>query len=167
MMHYTPCQLRETVGITQETYRHWRKALSPLSRVCGRGAYFTPGDLVAVAVVRVLCTDLDMRVRTLSSLAEALFKTCRTTPWPTLERGHLDLDIPGGTVDFKIDNSPAPVDGVAVSVPLRSIINRLQAHFIDIGAPDPQHTLRFPPTAVQGTDNKAKEHTCSAMEQKL
>ena len=159
MMRYTPRQLRDAIGISAETYRHWRKALSPLSKARGQGAFFTPGDLVATAVVRAMCSDLDMRVRALSPLADALFEACRKTPWPTLERGYLHLDIQGAAAEFEIDKQHSEKNGVVITIPMRPIIDHLQRHLMHTGVETPQHTLHFPPTTIQGAKDTAAERT--------
>jgi hypothetical protein len=166
MMHYTPRQLRDAVGITAETYRHWRKALPPLSKACGHGAIFTPGDLVATTVVRMMCSDLDVRVRALSAVANGLFEICRATPWPTLERGYLHLEIQGSVVEFSIDEYQSAANGIVITVPMRPIINHLQGHLMDTGVDISQHTLRFPPTAIQGINKKAAKRG-SVLERKI
>ena len=44
-VRYTPGQLRDAVGISQETYRHWKKALPPLRGGAGHGPRFSVGEL--------------------------------------------------------------------------------------------------------------------------
>ena len=67
-VHYTPGQLRTVARIPVETFRHWKKALPPLRRDRGHSPCFTPGDLVAVAVVRTLSNDLGLRVSEVAKL---------------------------------------------------------------------------------------------------
>ncbi len=100
-VHYTPGQLRSAVGIPPETYRHWKKALGPLRRDRGHSPCFTAGDLVAVAVVRVLSVDMAVRVGSLTPIAETLFKLCNSAPWPTLERGKFVFDLLKRQVQFR------------------------------------------------------------------
>src|SRR5271169_2835273 len=75
-LQYTPGQLRALVGIPQETFRHWKKALGPLRRGRGHSPCFAPGDLVAVAVARVLVTDIGVRIGALEQVADTLFRIC-------------------------------------------------------------------------------------------
>ena len=68
-VNYTPGQLRDAVGIGQETYRHWKKALAPLRRDAGHSHCFTAGDLLAAAIVKTFVANYGMRVSALSALA--------------------------------------------------------------------------------------------------
>ena len=77
---YTPGQLRDAAGLSAETYRHWKKTLAPLRRARGHSPSFTPGDLVAVAIVRVLTETFGIRVGMLGSVAEPLFALCKPVP---------------------------------------------------------------------------------------
>jgi hypothetical protein len=147
-VHYTPGQLRNVACIPPETYRHWKKALSPLRRDRSHSPCFAPGDLVAVAVVRTLSIDLGMRVSALSAIAEALFDLCNSAPWPTLERGRLILDLPQQKVEFRSELSERPLDGLAVVVPLWPIVTQLRDQLLTANEPSDQQTLQFPLTAL-------------------
>ena len=150
-VHYTPGQLRSAVGIPPETYRHWKKALGPLRRDRGHSPCFTAGDLVAVAVVRVLSVDMAVRVGSLTLIAETLFKLCNSAPWPTLERGKLLFDFSNTHVHFRPELADTLSEGPLAIVPLRPIIADLRDHLLAASGPDAQEILRFPPTAVPST----------------
>ena len=147
-VHYTPGQLRSAVGIPPETYRHWKKALAPLRRDRGHSPCFTAGDLVAVAVVRVLSVDMAVRVGSLTQIAETLFKLCNSAPWPILERGKLLFDFSNAQVQFHPELAGTLSEGPLAIVPLRSIIAHLRDRLLAAGELDTQEMLRFPPTAV-------------------
>lgn len=156
MTQYAPRQLREITEISQETYRHWRRVLPPLSKVRGQGACYAPGDLVAVSVVRVLVSEVEMRVRGIAPMANDLFEVCRNTPWPTLERGRIDFDMQGGNITFALGSAPPPSGVLCISVPLRPITKHIQARFVDARPTDQQGTLRFPPTPLQASRENAR-----------
>lgn len=149
-VHYTPGQLRSVACIPPETYRHWKKALSPLRRDRGHSPCFTPGDLVAVAVVRTLSNELGIRVGTLAAIADALFELCNSGPWPTLERGKLIIDLPQGKIEFRPELSEKPpIDGLTVIVPLRPIVRQLRDQVLTASESNDQQTLQFPLAAVR------------------
>lgn len=150
-VHYTPGQLRSAVGIPPETYRHWKKALAPLRRDRGHSPCFTAGDLVAVAVVRVLSVDMAMRVGSLKQIAETLFELCNSTPWPILERGKLLFDFSSAQIQFRPELAGDFSERPMAIVPLRLIIAHLRDHLLAVGELDTQGMLRFPPTAVLST----------------
>lgn len=143
---FTPGQLRDAVGIGQETYRHWKKALLPLRRQAGHSPCFTAGDLLATAIVKILVSDYGMRVSALSALAENVFRQCNSRSWPALERSLVVLDIAGGHVSFQSEGSGLALDGPAMVVPLGTLIESLRRTLLadDEGG---QEMLRFPPVA--------------------
>ncbi len=150
-VHYTPGQLRSAVGIPPETYRHWKKVLGPLRRDRGHSPCFTAGDLVSVAVVRVLSVDMAVRVGSLTPIAEALFELCNSAPWPTLERGKLLFNLSNSRVRFRPELAGTHSERPLAIVPLRPIIAHLRDRLLAAGGADTQEMLRFPPTAVSST----------------
>lgn len=149
-VNYTPGQLRDAVGIGQETYRHWKKALAPLLRGSGHSPCFTPGDLLATVIVKILVTDYGMRVSALSAVASSLFRECNGRSWPALERSLLLLDIVGVRVLIQSEDGQIALDCPAMAVPLRAPIQSLRRALL-AGGGDGQEMLRFPPV-VQPTE---------------
>lgn len=158
-MYYTPGQLRSAAGIPPETYRHWKKALAPLCCQKGHSPCFSAGDLVAVAVVRVLVIDFGIRVGALGPLGENLFALCNSAPWPTLERGRLMIDVPGTIIQFRPELGEVQADGPALLVPLRPIVARLRDQLLAASEPEHQTTLRFPPTPLASAAKGANART--------
>jgi hypothetical protein len=88
-MKYTPLQIREIVGISQETLRHWRRVLPPLKDQNGYAPCFTAGDALALRIVNEIVETLQVRVQALQPLADELFNICRGINWPRLEEQYL------------------------------------------------------------------------------
>lgn len=145
-VNYTPGQLRDAIGIGQETYRHWKKALAPLRREAGHSPCFTAGDLLATAIVKILVAEYGMRISALSALADGLFEACNARSWPTLERSLLVLDLADTRVLMQSEGSHLALDGPAMVVPLRGLIERLRSTLLS-SDDDSQEMLRFPPIA--------------------
>lgn len=145
-VNYTPGQLRDAIGIGQETYRHWKKALAPLRREAGHSPCFTAGDLLATEIVKILVANYGMRISALSALADGLFEACNGRSWPTLERSLLVLDLADTRVLMQSEGSQLALDGPAMVVPLRALIERLRGTLLS-GDDDSQEMLRFPPVA--------------------
>ena len=145
---YTPGQLRSATAISQQTYRHWKKALAPLRREAGHSPCFTAGDLLAVAIVRSLTADFAVRVRAISSVAEALFETCNATPWPILERGKLLVDLPNGRLQFLQEADNVVCGTPVLIIPLRSMVGHLRGALLTEEGFDGQEPLRFPPAPL-------------------
>ena len=125
-VRYTRGQLRDAVGISQETYRHWKKALPPLRRGAGHGPKYSAGDLLAAAVVRILTADFAIRVGAVSVVAPALFETCNA-PWSLLERGTLIVDLSAGALQFTRESEAPTLQAPVLIVPLQSSILDLRA----------------------------------------
>lgn len=145
-VNYTPGQLRDAIGIGQETYRHWKKALAPLRRDAGHSPCFSAGDLLATAIAKILVADYGMRISALSALANDLFAACNSRSWPTLERSLLVLDLRETRVLMQSDDSRLALDEPAMVVPLRALIERLRGALLS-GDDNSQEMLRFPPVA--------------------
>lgn len=155
-MNFTPGQLRDAVGIGQETYRHWKKALPPLRREAGHSPCFTAGDLLATAIVKILVSEYGMRVSVLSALAEGVFGECNSRSWPALERSLVILDFAGGQVSIQSEGSGLALDGPAMVVPLGTLIETLRRTLL-AGDADRQGMLRFPPVAQPADLLRRKE----------
>jgi hypothetical protein len=153
-LQYTPGQLRSAAAIAPEAYRHWKKALAPLRRQKGHSPCFSAGDLVAVAVVRVLTIGFGIRVGALAPLAEGLFSVCNSAPWPTLERGRLMIDASAAIVQFQPEAGDLLVGGPTLLVPLRPIITRLRDQLLAVGEVEYQTMLRFPPTSLGSAEKE-------------
>jgi hypothetical protein len=145
-VNFTPGQLRDAVGIGQETYRHWKKALPPLRREAGHSPCFTAGDLLATAIVKVFVADYGMRVSVLSALADRVFGECNSRSWPALERSLVVLDVVGGEVSIQSEGGTLALNGPAMVVPLRTLIEALRRTLLS-GDDYGQEMLRFPPIA--------------------
>ncbi|MGO9171128.1 MAG: hypothetical protein ACLP7P_04075 [Rhodomicrobium sp.] len=148
-LRYTPGQLRAAILIPQETYRHWKKALPPLSRGVGHSPCFTAGDILGVAVVRILTVDFAVRVGALSVIANGLFEACNSVSWPTLERSKLIVELSIGRLQIRPELENVILESPAFIIPLRSLVGRLREALLTEGvAEDPQQILRFPPTPL-------------------
>lgn len=149
-VQYTPGQLRKALNVSPETYRHWKKSLPPLRQYSGRSPQLTSGDLLAVAVVRVLCVDIGVRVSAIAECSDALFLLCNSSPWPVLERGKLLFDLAEARVRFHEDRVANTPDGPYVVVPLGKVIACLRDELLTGREGEFQHSLRFPPAPIGG-----------------
>lgn len=147
-VRYTPGQMRSAVGISQQTYRHWKKALVPIRRETGHSPCFSAGDILAVTVVRVLTADFAIRVSALSAIAEPLFNDCNAVPWPVLERGKFVIELASGRLHFLQELDHVPGLTPMLVIPLKPLIEQLRDAFLTEGKRDSQELLRFPPTPM-------------------
>ncbi len=145
---YTPGQLRSATSIAPETYRHWKKVLTPLRRDKGHSPCFTSGDIIAVSIVQRLSTDFGIRIGALAPIAESLFDFCNSTPWPTLERGKIMVDLKNAKIEFRAELSDYLHDDIMIIVPLRPIVTKLREQLLTAAEADRQSSLPFPLVSV-------------------
>jgi hypothetical protein len=147
-VRYTPSQVRQVVGISQETLRHWRSTLSSLSGLKGHAPTFRPGQLLGLAVVRTLVEDLGLSVGALKGVERRIFDVCSSPQWVRLERGYLLVRPADGSAQFldKITNDN--VDRVSIVLPLERIVTSLREVLLEVYPEDAQQSLVFPPVDV-------------------
>ena len=84
-MRYTQSQIRELLSISVDALRTWRAAIPALAAHKGHAPSFTPGDVVAIAIVAELVKDFGVRVGTVGGRFDQLFRECRGKSWLSLE----------------------------------------------------------------------------------
>lgn len=154
-VNFTPGQLRNAAGITQETYRHWKRALRPLCRETGHSPCFTVGDLLATAVVRLMVVDFGIRVSALTGLADTLFANCNERSWPALERSILLIDLAREEVQLMPESGMLAFGNPVMVVPLRPLIDELRSTLLS-GDDNGQEMLRFPPVSQPTASGRRK-----------
>lgn len=161
-MRYTQAQIRDVLGVTVETIRHWRKVLHPLKERAGRAATFTFGDLLALGVVHRLTVGLDLAVSSLQPAARSLFTICNDGDWARPDARFLIVtrrpDASGAGFEAPIISladdatlGPALSElAVAAVIPLGPIVERLRAHLLmEPGQHVDQQSLPFPPLGLK------------------
>lgn len=149
-MKLSPGQVREVLGLTQDTYRHWKAALPPLNGRNGYRPCFTHGDLFAMALVKALTDDAGVRVRALQAVATRLFDHCGKHSWTELERSTLVLELARVQVNFVPEQQLPQLDGIGLVVPCRQIALDLRERLLMDKESTEQGNLHFPPTVVSG-----------------
>lgn len=147
-MRYTPSQVRHVVGITQETLRHWRRALPSLSGLKGHAPVFRPGQLLGLAVVRVLIEDLGLTVGALRSAERDIFDICNSPQWVRLAQGHLLVRPIAGSAIFIDIVSDSDIRYPAILLPLEPIVTALRLALLEVAPEETQQSIPFPPVDV-------------------
>ena len=156
-MKLTLGQVQEALGLSRDAYRHWQTVLPPLAIRKGRKPCFSHGDLLALAIVKVLVDDIGAPVSKLESVASALFGQCSQQPWAKFER-QLALVIPGTwDLSFVADNQTLSPGRAVIAIPCAPVIASLRAALMVEQTDEPQAPLRFPLAAIErrsaGGDN--------------
>lgn len=131
-MQFTPGQLRETVGLSKETFRHWKRVLPPLATGRGHSPGFTSGDLLAAAVLKRLTEDCGVRVGHLQKIAVSLFGICNRSSWAELEGQLLIVDVSGGRCDLSTAGGDIAVERAAVICALGPIVDSLSHQLLPL-----------------------------------
>jgi hypothetical protein len=149
-VRYTPSQVRHAVGITQETLRHWRSALASLAGLKGHSPVFRPGQLLGIAVVRVLVEEFGVGVSTLKTVDRDIFAICSTPQWVRLAGGYLLIRPSQGTAKFLDRLDDAAFSSPAIVLPLESVVASLREALLEVAPEEAQRSFVFPPLDVSG-----------------
>lgn len=125
MLRLTPAQVTQVAQLPDQTLRHWRSVLPPLAGLNGYTPCFTPGDALALLVVRHLVKVMGISVGALAAASSDLFSICRNTSWPHLADRRLLVQVEDGRVILL--SSEPDLDRPAILVPMRPFAEQLQA----------------------------------------
>ncbi len=147
-MRYTQSQIRELLSISVDAFRTWRDAIPALALHKGHAPSFTPGDVVAMAIVAELVRNFGVRVGTVSGRFDQLFKECRGRSWLSLESCVALIEADNfRLIDANAAHRRSP-DTSIISVPCAPIIGRLRSALTASEIDQAQGYLQFPPTSV-------------------
>lgn len=147
-MKLTPGQVREILGLPQETFRHWKSKLPPLANRNGHRPCFTYGDLFAIAVIQTLITQAGVQVSALAPVAEKLFNVCDMQPWAAIEQLSLVIEPAEEHIAFVAEQETPRHSGLAIIVACGPLIAKLRKALLMDQEAVSQETLKFPPTVV-------------------
>lgn len=147
-MRYTQSQIRGLISISVDEFKTWRKIIPALAAHKGHGPTFTPGDVVAMAIVAEFVRDFGVRIGTIAGQLDGLFKVCHGRSWLSLESCLVLMDAVGiRLADADNPSRAAPVT-TTITVPCAPIVARLQSALANTEAEASQGYLHFPPTAI-------------------
>lgn len=148
-MKLSPLQIREIVGISQETLRHWRRVLVPIKERRGHAPCFSAGEALALKIVREIVETLQVRVQALQPLEDELFSICRGINWPRLEQQYLLIRFVEPSIEVCQGSaiSPDALNGTMLVVALRPHIEALRARLTE--SENLQHEIPFPPMGLK------------------
>lgn len=155
-MKYTPSQVRQVVGLPQETLRHWRATFAFLADNRGQGPTYRVGQILVLAVIKQLVRDCGISVGALKAVEDALCRTLARAHWSMLATSVLRVRLSEGEVEA-LEGLTVPIGNTAaLLLPLAGVIAQLRAELIDLDVPDPQQSLAFPPLGVSPTAEKVR-----------
>lgn len=148
-MKLTPQQLREIVGISQETLRHWRQTLPPLQGRKGYSPCFFAADALALLVIREITETLHVKVHALKPIVTRLFEVCRDINWFQLEKKNLVFSFSEPSIKA-VDVEKCAYDdciGPMICLPLWPLITTLRQKLMQ-EEHSQQMDFPFPPRLV-------------------
>lgn len=144
-MHYTPGQLRGTVGLSKEAFRHWKRVVPAFANGRGHAPSFSPGDVLASAVLRQLTDIIGVRIGHLSEIAPAVFQVCNASSWDALRTKSLVINLRERSC-VAVDDHSAPVGELVVVCALEPLVKALHFDLLNSNAQSRSNAL--PPVAV-------------------
>ena len=147
-MHYTIGQLRDTVGLSLETYRHWKRVLPSYAGRTGRAPCFTIGDLVAASIIRRLTETAGIRVSALKEIVPDIITICDASPWSIMEGGVFAIDLLARTCCIVRDPSPWKAGELTIFCPLDPLLAELRGALLREQGENDQSQLLFPPLVL-------------------
>jgi hypothetical protein len=147
-VQFTPGQLREIVGISVETFRHWKRVLPSFSKRKRYVRSFTIGDLLAGGILRQLTEGCGIRIGHLTKVSDEIVRLCNAAAWASLEQKALLIDLVKGTCRLS-EPSENVADDVILRCMLRPIVRDLRDALIQSQPTSNQHSLVFLPLEVE------------------
>lgn len=147
-MRFTQSQIRELLSVSVDSMRTWRDVIPALAAHKGHAPSFTPGDVVAMAIVAELVRDFGVRVSSVGGRFDQLFRECRGKSWLSLETCVVLIQANSiRLVEAGTPALPSP-DVSTLCVPCRPVVLRLKSALSATEADLAQGHLQFPPTAI-------------------
>lgn len=146
MLRLSPQQVTQLAQLPDQTLRHWRRVLPPLAGLNGYTSCFTPGDALALLVIRHLVKVMGISVGALAPASSDLFSLCRNTSWLHLADHCLLVQVELGRVTLQ--PYELTLDLPAILIPMRPFAEQLQAAWISSFPALEQLPLQFAATVV-------------------
>ena len=133
-MHYTPGQLRDAVGLSKEAFRHWKRVLPGFPSSKRHGPSFSPGDVLASAVLRRLTECCGLRIGQLTVVSRKIFDVCNDTSWEVLAERVLVVDLGSDAGVTLAKRGRIPGDTAVVLCPMAPVIAMLREDLVGSSA---------------------------------
>lgn len=147
-MQFSQGQLRQTLGISVETFRHWKRVLPPFADRKKYTPRFSVGDLLAAGIIQRLTDECGIQPRYLPEISTAIAEICNANGWATFEGKALIVDIPERACRLVEDRADHAAHNIVVVCPLNPVMAAVRAGLARIEPAGAQHEFLFPPTAV-------------------
>lgn len=155
-MHFTPGQLRNTIGLSVETYRHWRRVLPEFANRRGYSPCYSTGDLLAASFLRRLTDGCGIRVGNLAEISTELVRLCNTTSWLGQKSSALVVNMDRGQCRIlKLPLDAADI-GLSIVCPLDPVLSELRDALLRTQPAGDQIKLKFPLAEVESGSSEKR-----------
>jgi len=110
------------LGISVETFRHWKRVLPPFAKRKRYTSRFSAGDLLAAGVLCRLTAQCGIRVGLLPEISQATVEICNASSWASLEGKTLVVDVDQRTCRIVDGTRQLTGQNVIIVCPLSPII---------------------------------------------
>lgn len=121
-MQFSQHQLRDTLGISVETFRHWKRVLPPFAQRARYTSRFSTGDLLAAGILCRLTNRCGIRVGLLSEISESMVEICNASSLAALEGKALVVDVEQRTCRIVGGTEHPNRQNVSIICPLSPVI---------------------------------------------
>lgn len=153
-MRFTQGQIRELLSIPVETFRTWRGAIQALTQHRGHGPTFTPGDVVAIAVIAELVRDYGVRISAVEDRMDKVVNACHDLSWLELDPCCIVVGRDFAKIcileSLTLQNESDPI----LVVPCSPIIGRLRESLLAAEPENAQGHLQFPPAVIASNERR-------------
>jgi len=125
-VHFSQGQLRDTLGISVETFRHWKRVLPPFAERKRYTPRYSIGDLLTAAILHRLTDQCGVRVGVLPEISKAILQICNAAPWAALEGKALVINIQQRVCQIVYASRDFAGMDVVIVLPLSPIIAALR-----------------------------------------
>jgi hypothetical protein len=145
-MRFTQAQVRELVGIPEETYRAWRKALPPLREHNGHAPTFTLGNILALTSVNWLVRCYGAKVSHLTLISSELFESCERATVAGIDASW--LVISEDAVTLTLEAKLSSLDRPCFVIPIHFFLSSIRRSVSSAEDATQQSSLRLQPAAL-------------------
>jgi hypothetical protein len=136
------------VGLSVETFRHWKRVLPPFGNRPGRAPLFSFGDLLAASILRRITDHGGVRVGHLTKISKEIVALCNSVSWAALEDKILALDLVNGSCRIMTDPRELETANLAILCTLQPIMTELRGALLRMQPSVRESHPLFPPTEV-------------------
>jgi hypothetical protein len=147
-MQFTQGQLREVLGISVETFRHWKRLFPPFAERRPYKSGYSIGDLLAAGILHRLTDRCGVRAGHLAKISKTIVEICNANTWAVLEEQALQIDIQCNRCRLARRPQDDYTSDVTIVCPFRAVMSVIQEGVERIAPAATQRNFGFRPVPV-------------------